>query len=221
MSRRIGQNVHEPLAGIQAQLAHDRRFAEIGVDQQHFQIALARQSDGEVERTKGLPLVRMRRTHQHPARLRASLRLRSRQNLTLNDAKFFEQRRCAAVGIDQAVLPQQRPHHFVFATGERYGRSFRLYRRYHRRRTNIHRLRRLADPVGCAPLGRLCYRLGGRLRLALWCKLLRLLPVKLARHGCRNESIQTECTAGAFEQRCAFLLTRVFLGRYDIRWLVH
>ena len=106
MSRRIGQNVHEPLAGIQAQLAHDRRFAEIGVDQQHFQIALARQSDGEVERTKGLPLVGMRRTHEHPARLRASLRLRSRQNLTLNDAKFFEQRRCAAVGIDQAVLPK-------------------------------------------------------------------------------------------------------------------
>ena len=245
----IGKHVHEALFGFEPEFLHDRRLGEIGIDQQHFAVAFARQRHRQIDRAKGLALVRQRRAHQHAARILRAFGLGGGEHLTLNQAEFLEQRRCAAIGVEQALFAQERADDLVLRSGEAYRRRARL--RWFGRRGRCGRRRGFADKIARPAFGRrrrrrLCgaRRFDRRIaRLASGREFARGILVEARRHARGLDRIEAEHAPRPLEQRAlgqrfrrvlrrpfarvlarrfvAFVVRIAGVARHDMGGLVH
>ncbi len=113
VERRIGERVDEAGAlGLEAEDVEHLGLGEIGVDEQHFHVALAGQRQSQVDGAEGLALVGLGRADQDRPPLvggdRAS-RAHSEQELPLDDPELLGERPRRAVRDDEAALPERIP----------------------------------------------------------------------------------------------------------------
>ena len=161
----------------------------------------------------------MGRAHEHTPRGLTAFAAHRRQHLPFYDPEFFQQRRGAAIGIDQALFAQMLAVDRLLAAAENDLRlcGFGISCGH----------RRGSDGNGCA-FRQVCWCCGRRRRCrrrpriaAARGEFLRLVVCQLVGNGGGFEPVEAEGSAGTLEQRATLGVVAIIVRRLEIGGLVH